>query len=453
MELPLDFIKQTQAVLGEEWDDFLLSLQEEPLVSIRLNPKKEAKGILPYELGAEQQVGWAKEGFYLEKRPKFTLDPLFHAGTYYVQEASSMYLGTIIREQVNVPSRVLDLCAAPGGKSTDLLGSLPEESLLVANEVIRSRANILSENLIKWGYPNTIVTNNDPSAFKKLKYTFDVIVADVPCSGEGMFRKDPNAIREWSPGNVALCAERQRRIVADIWNSLAHNGLFVYSTCTYNRQENEDNINWICNELGAEIVVQPRRFFPHTSKGEGFFIAAVRKTYGKKEPLPPPSPQGEGASKKKKKESPSLVERDLGRGLLSTLHSSEDYTVFMRKNELTAFLKEYISDYQCIDKQLNILHAGIPLGEQKGKDIVPAHALAMSIALNKDSFPRWEVDFPTALAYLRRESFHSLPDDLPTGYIILYYQNIPLGFVKNIGSRANNLYPQAWKINYSKFQI
>ncbi|MDR1682650.1 MAG: rRNA cytosine-C5-methyltransferase [Candidatus Symbiothrix sp.] len=378
MELPKDFVSRTKPLLNDEWEVFEQALQTESPVSIRLNPAK----IFPNEKLeilnlAYEPVSWASHAFYLEERPVFTLDPLFHAGCYYVQEASSMYLEQIVNQYIKTPVKCLDLCAAPGGKSTHLLSILPEGSHLTANEVIRSRVSILSENIVKWGYPNVRVTNNDPKDFGRLSESFDVLLIDAPCSGEGMFRKDAKAGREWSINNVQLCAERQKRILADCWNSLKSNGLLIYSTCTYNREENEENIEWICRRLGAEIVEAPKRFWPHRTKGEGFCISILRKT----------------------------------------------------GNSPAANLRPGVSS--------NKRHAR--------SDNQPQHDSVMSIKPSND-FPCWDVDKSTALNYLRREALINIPSELPKGYVIITYKNHPLGFVKNIGTRANNLYPQGWRI-------
>ncbi|GHT39388.1 rRNA cytosine-C5-methyltransferase [Bacteroidia bacterium] len=389
MKLPAEFVARTKALLGDEWDAFEAALNAESPTSIRLNPFKNGDAVRQ-TLPLGERVPWASNAFYLAERPVFTLDPLFHAGCYYVQEASSMSLEDVLRRQVTEPVRVLDLCAAPGGKSTQLSAVLPVGSLLVANEVIRSRANILSENLTKWGNPHTIVTNNAPAEIGRLGAFFDVVVVDAPCSGEGMFRKDPASIGEWSVANVQQCAERQRRIVADVWAALRTGGLLIYSTCTYNREENEDNIDHICRELGASVVEEPRRFMPHRTKGEGFFIAAMRKEGLAGERL-------QGNDKK---------------------------------------LKE----------RLKIVSSGVPPGAMKGKDFIPSHSLAMSCDLLPDAFPRWELDKTTALHFLKAEALQNVPENLPRGYVLATYLDCPLGFVKNIGTRANNLYPKEWRI-------
>ena len=285
--------KEFEVVLREKLDDsftqFEKSLQQDSPVSIRNNPHK------PFKLTGEP-IAWSKYGQYLPERPVFTLDPALHAGAYYVQEASSMLLEQAITQAVDItkPIRVLDLCAAPGGKSTHLLSLLHQESLLVSNEVIRSRASILSENIQKWGHQNVIVTNNDPEDFSRLEGLFDLIVVDAPCSGEGLFRKDPEAMNEWSLANVDLCCKRQRRILADMWPALKTNGVLVYSTCTYNEQENEENLEWLQKQQNVEAIqlsldhawgietvqagkLEGYRCYPHNVKGEGFFLSVIRK--------------------------------------------------------------------------------------------------------------------------------------------------------------------------------
>ena len=283
MNLPPIFIERTKAILKEEYPAFENALQQLAPTSIRINDKMD------YMPSAEK-VAWCDKGYYLNERPLFTADPLFHAGVYYVQEASSMFLSQVVEQHFPDADTVLDLCAAPGGKSTLLSQYLHRNCLLVSNEIVRNRAYILAENLAKWGNQNTLVTNNDPADFSALNNFFDAVVVDAPCSGEGMFRKDAGAIDEWSLSNVELCAERQKKILTDVWDALKPEGILVYSTCTYNREENEDNVAWMCRELDAELlkvdlhgnenIVESDfgyRFFPHRTKGEGFFIAVVRK--------------------------------------------------------------------------------------------------------------------------------------------------------------------------------
>ncbi len=468
---PEAFLSRTKAILGDDFDSFIQAMDEEPVTSIRLNkPLNPLKGtwrvkdhgfsgFLQTQKSPLGDLGvvvpWASGAYYLKERPSFTFDPLFHAGCYYVQEASSMFLEQIIKTYTTEPVKCLDLCAAPGGKSTHLSSILPEKSLLVANEVIRSRSQILAENLIKWGNPYTIVTNSDPEIIgDSLSGFFDLIVADVPCSGEGMFRKDKNAISEWSLANVNLCAERQQRIIADIWPALKPGGILIYSTCTFNLEENEENIRWITETFEAiplDVPLQEEwnitrtkkydypvsRFIPGKTKGEGFFIAALKK--------PEDSFLEDITTKKKDKTRKSKEKVTVPVSVNNWITDNNSFSIQVDNNIISAIPKEYESGYQEINKALRIVHAGITLGEIKGKDIIPNHSLAMSVNFNLETFSLVEVDKQTAISYLRRESIQ-LPPQTTRGYIVLTFQNQPIGFVKNIGNRANNLYPQEWRI-------
>lgn len=443
MNLPADFVTYTKPLLGEQWTSFVEALDTESPTSIRMNKSKITSGKLL------TQVPWCDSGFYLDKRPQFTFDPLFHAGGYYVQEASSMFIAQVLKQYASPSMTVLDLCAAPGGKSTLMADFLDEHGLLVSNEVIRSRANILSENITKWGNPNTIVTNNDPSRIGKLKGFFDIVLVDAPCSGEGMFRKDEGAVAEWSLENVKLCKERQQRILADIWPALKSDGVLIYSTCTYNLEENELNIRWIRDELDADILsvnisegwgispsfledVAAYRFFPHKTNGEGFFCAVLRKK----------GDEENSVRKIKDKDNRSKINPETA--YKNLILDPDRFTFYLRNDKWFAFPSCLYSQLQIIRSELNIVSEGICLGEFKGKDFVPGQSLALSYLLNKDAFITLEVDWKTAILYLRKETL--VLTDMPKGYILLTYQNIPLGFVKNIGNRANNLYPQEWRI-------
>ena len=454
MNLPQAFIERTRQLLGEtQYPLFEEALQTEVPVSIRPNQAKCDKVV------DGEPIPWASSGVYLKNRPTFTFDPLFHAGCYYVQEASSMFVEKVLREYVKEPVVMLDLCAAPGGKSTLCRSVLPEGSLLVANEVMRNRAQILAENLIKWGNPEVIVTNNDPSDFSGLTHLFDVILTDVPCSGEGMFRKDQVAVDEWSLENVDVCWKRQRRILNDIWPALKPGGLLIYSTCTFNREENEDNVEWIALELGAEILPVPTeeswgitrnligkyfpvyRFLPHRTKGEGFFLAVLRKHDGVVETVKL-RPEKKKKGKDTKGKTPQLV---VSKEVKTWLKEPETYEYTIKETSVHAFPKAFSGVYTLLEQYLKVLHAGVTMGEWKGKDLIPHHSLAMSTELEEEVFPKAELTYEQAIAYLRKEGL-ILDVSVPRGYVLVTYQQIPLGFVKNIGNRANNLYPQEWRI-------
>ena len=443
MNLPLDFTNRMRDVLGEEFDLFAKALETPQPISIRVNPLKCSATPVNAE-----SVGWCSNGYYLKERPSFTFDPLFHAGTYYVQEASSMFVEQILKTFIDKPVRVLDLCAAPGGKTTLALASLPKGSFVVANEYVPQRAQILAENVIKWGYPNSIVTNNTPADYGKLRHTFDVIVVDAPCSGEGMFRKDNEAVTQWSIDNVDLCVERQKSILSDVWNALKPGGLLIYSTCTYNLEENEDIAKFLVEEFDAEPLEEVKlnsewgitkalkgsvpfyRFMPHKTIGEGFTVTALRKADGNYSPIKV------GKSKFKTTPLPNNL-----KPLLKD-YSKFEYTLF--KDKLIAISRE-CKEFMQLMERFNILHAGIEVAvTDKGKDFIPHHALAQSTELNLEQCSKIEVDYKGAISYLRREAIAL--SEQQRGIALVTYQNTPLGWVKCVGNRANNIYPQEWRI-------
>lgn len=460
MELPEEFEIRMKALLGTEYEAFLRSMEKDPVVGVRRNPHKiKADDFLSYPLlhdYFENEVPWDSTGYYLKSRPPFIFDPLLHGGVYYVQDASSMFVGYAAAGLFREPAVCLDVCAAPGGKSTSLLSSLPIGSLLISNETIRSRAGILKENVVKWGNPNCMVTNNDPSDFSSLENLFDLIVADLPCSGEGMFRKNEAAGKDWSPDNVKLCSERQKRIVASVWPSLKEGGWFLYSTCTYNTEENEKNIEWILKNLGGEAVSIPvcpvwnisgnasadfpvYRFFPHQTKGEGFFCCLIEKKGGSNHPV---RIKNSDKDRRENRQIDRLIPQ-------KTWLKDPDQFIFERKENLIWALplvhKRFVS---LLESRLNVLYAGIEIGEIKGKNIVPSVSLALSTHLSETAFPIKEANRETALRYLKKEAFTELSFE-KKGYNLLAYRNHPLGFINNVGSRANNLYPQEWRIRKS----
>lgn len=426
--------------LKDKADILLCSLALEPLTSIRRNPSKIEQGRFR-EIFGEDVVEWCEDGVYLPERPSFTHDPLFHSGTYYVQEAGSMFVGHIVKhllKDLDQDLTVLDLCAAPGGKSTDLLSVLPKSSLLVANEVIKSRCPILAENVAKWGYPNVVVTNNDPRDFSKLTSLFDIVVVDAPCSGEGMFRKDSEAIEQWSEDNVELCVARQKRILADVWPSLKEGGYLLYSTCTFNSHENDDNVEWIINELGAEIVEIPSfesilrtnmsgyQFAPGLTKSEGFFVAVLRKV----------SSDGETIKFKSQKGS---VKSDV-----SINYLNDNYLYKLKGEIVKAYPMDLYQRMINIESLLHSVHSGIAVATQKGKDFIPQADLALAIDFKRGLFPEVELSKEDAIKFLSKENL--LFRDAPLGFLLLTYLSQPLGFVKNLGNRSNNLHPMARRI-------
>ena len=439
MKLPEAFERRTRTLLGDEYLEFVNALDTVTPTSVRVNDKIE------YQPSSEG-VAWCKSGYYLEERPLFTADPYFHAGVYYVQEASSMFLEQAVKQHFPMAETVLDLCAAPGGKSTLLSQTLTDRCLLVSNEIIRSRAYILAENLIKWGNPNVVVSNNEAKDFAGLGSFFDAIVIDAPCSGEGMFRKDARAIEEWSEYNVTLCAARQREIISSVWDSLKTDGILVYSTCTFNREENEENVEWICNELGADLLKIDLednneitksdfgyRFYPHKTKGEGFFISVLRKTTDQSYSVKNKNNEKKGTKQFAKTEIDTF-----------TLIESDRWVIMTENNLIKAYDKERLNDFLMLNKHLKCMYSGIVLGEMKGKDFIPSVNIALSKILDKSSVETVEVDYNTAIRFLQKESI--LLAESGRGYILICFKGLGLGWVKNLGNRCNNLYPQEWRI-------
>ena len=423
-------------------------------VSVRLNPFKRGCSL------QGRAVPWSEHGVLLEQRPQFTLDPMFHAGAYYVQDSSSMFVGYVFRKllsemstQSSRPLRVLDLCAAPGGKTTDLAASLREACgdnfLLVANEVMKARVGVLADNVALWGDPNVVVTSDDPRAFAALPGFFDVIVADVPCSGEGMFRKDEQAQQQWSEDNVALCEARQKRIIADVWPALATQGIMIYSTCTFNRYENDLNVEWIARELGAESLLDHNALgvsggviatehgyslVPGHVEGEGQYCAALRKTsFVEMNDIPARAMRGGRPVKK---------EQPLPKGIDMLLTKE---TVIRQKGEtVTAVPAGIAGSLATVEQCLHVISAGCAVGTLKGQILVPDADLALSMMFRRDAFPYVDLDIHDALAYLHRDAI--LLRDAPKGYVTVGYAGLPLGFVKNLGNRCNSLHPQSRRI-------
>lgn len=444
--LPSPFERQMQQLLPpEEYAAFMAALQAPPPVSIRMNPQKSSSVQRP-----TSNVPWHPLGFYLAERPVFTLDPSFHAGAYYVQEASSMFFYEALRQTVDFSKKlkVLDLCAAPGGKSTLLADLLSPESLLVANEVIRSRVGVLRENLEKWGASNIAVTSAEVEELAALEGFFDVVVADAPCSGEGLFRKDADAVREWSPANVELCSARQRRILAAAAAALAPGGVLAYSTCTFNRSENEGNASWLTQNFDLELlrlkipaewgIVETEggyRFFPHRVRGEGFFISIFRKK--------------EGVLKKQNPSSAFKSLKPLAKNLVPEaarwLKAGADIRFFQTPSgEVLALPAALEGEYLFLDKFLKNKWFGTAVGEFKGKDFVPSHALALS-QLVSPGLPALDLSREQALLFLKKETF-DVPPETPRGWALARFEGLNLGWVKVLPGRMNNYLPPERRI-------
>lgn len=449
--LPPPFVRQMQAQLGQEYDAFEAALLLDPPVSVRDNPLKVPAAPAP----DGEPIPWHPLGRYLPVRPSFTLDPRFQAGAYYVQEASSMYLHKVLQQHAadaDRPLRVLDFCAAPGGKSTLIAGflsGLQQPALLVSNEVIRPRLGVLKENMEKWGYPSVAVGSADADDWSALPNYFDIVVTDAPCSGEGMFRKDPDAITEWSNPHVEFCAGRQRRILAGAVQALAPGGLLIYSTCTYNWIENEAHAKWLCSEFGMDALHldfdeswgmvrsagEGLHFYPHRVRGEGFFIAAFRKHEG-----PTPKTNAPAAFKVVKP-----VAKNQWPQLYTMVKPDIDLRFYQTPTgEILALPAEWEDSYKSLDRVLKNKWFGTNMGEFKGTDFIPSHALASS-TLVEPNLPSLDLTKEQALLYLKKEVF-DLPDSAPKGWVLVRYEGLNLGWIKALPNRMNNYLPAERRI-------
>ncbi len=420
--------------LGQELLD---ALNSNAPVSVRFNSNKTQP-----ELQIFSEIPWCENGFYLKERPSFTLDPLFHAGCYYPQEAGSMVLDSILRQiPLSEEPIILDLCAAPGGKSTLIASFLDENGLLVSNEVIQSRSRILKENMTKWGNSNSVVTNNDPKDFDRLGDFFDLIVVDAPCSGEGMFRKDPESRNEWSEDNVNLCTARQKRIIADVWDALKPGGYLIYSTCTFNEQENEQNVDFAITELGAELInvqlpgpIKKGRngvghyCLPGTTETEGFYAAVLKKE------------DTENRRIKYETKKDFIPFRNLAE--ISEFARVDQHNFFQWNEMILALPKNCSVLMQHVIAKMRIVKAGTVIGEIQRKGINPHEELALSQDLCSYD-QRIELTKEQALQYLHGDTF-SLEGT--HGWQLVTYHHQPLGWIKHLGNRFNNLYPKEWRI-------
>lgn len=452
MQLPEKLLQSLQEIKGFDQTAFIQTHQSGgQITSIRLNPFKptvdhqQSANLLP--------VPWSSHGYYLPERPSFTFDPLLHAGAYYVQEASSMFLEQALKQTADLskPLRVLDLCAAPGGKSTLIQSLISKESLLVSNETIKSRVHILTENLIKWGGSNVVVINNDPKDFARLENYFDVIVIDAPCSGSGLFRRDPDAMNEWSEENVNLCSHRQQRILADSWPALKQDGVLIYSTCSFSKEEDEDVMDWMTEEFRAESleleidnswnIIKTTstksngygyRFYPDKVKGEGFFITALKKKEGAAFYLP-------------KIKKPNFEKLTKNEEMLTKewLKQNADITLIKKENLVYALPANSLNDFNFLQSSLYIKKAGVLLGKITPHELIPDHELALSNIINP-KINSVELSKEQAIQYLRKEEV-KIETSLK-GWAVVKYENINLGWIKILENRINNYYPSGWRI-------
>lgn len=449
MKLPENLLDALENVDGFEREGFIKVHESgKQITSVRVNPNKFS--IHNSQFSIDEKIPWSQYGFYLKERPSFTFDPFFHAGCYYVQEASGMFLEQAFKQLVDLsrPLKVLDLCAAPGGKSTHIQSLISSESLLVSNEIIKSRSHILVDNIIKWGSSNVIVTNNDPAAFKNIEGHFDVMIVDAPCSGSGLFRKDEDVIDEWSLNNVQLCSQRQQRILADALPALKEGGILIYSTCSYSKEEDEDIADWLVEEFEMENLelkienewrivesMSPQakskgyRFYPDKVKGEGFFLSCFRKT-------------GETSQRKYKSvrlKKASAKEREIVQLWLK----QTDCEIIKDKNFLFALPASLVNDHSIISHVLNVQYNGVGLGQIRKEKLVPEHSLALSTFISHD-IPFNELSYEEAIKYLQRQDLNF--NSSGKGWQLVRYKGYNLGWVNILPNRINNYYPKELRI-------
>jgi len=454
--IPSDLLKSLRGLEGFDEDAFCKVHEEgETGTSVRINPQKiglltKSDSSLGRWIRQMERVPWCEWGRWLNQRPSFILDPFWHAGAYYVQEASSMFLSHVLNELFPSPIenlRVLDLCAAPGGKSSLMASHFPSQ-LIVSNEVIQSRASILTENMTRWGSPNVVVTQNDARDFKALGGFFDLIMVDAPCSGSGLFRKDPAAIKEWSTANVSLCSQRQQRILSDILPALNENGILVYSTCSYSQEEDEEIVDWMIRDQNMENItihvnpdwkiVESRtstgatgyRFYPDRIRGEGFFLSCLRK-------------KGAAFSTVTRKKAAEKISKRKIEGLRKWISETDSYSFTERSGNLIAMPEHYEEAIGELGTALRIRKSGTLVGKFAGDELVPDHELAMSLIIRND-IPQLDLDLGHALAYLRKEILPINPSQ--KGWMLVAHDGLKLGWVKVLDRRINNYYPSSWRI-------
>ena len=446
--LPEEFKLRMHEELGAEAEELFKALDTEPLTSIRLNPLK------PAEVFEGEAVGWSPCGRYLGSRPQFTLDPLLHGGAYYVQEASSQFVGYLLRGFDLEGRRVLDMCAAPGGKSTIYSTLVGRSGLVVANDISRNRALALADNVQRWGVGNVVVTCNQPSHIGEFEHWFDVVAVDAPCSGEGMFRKMDEARTEWSPSSPEVCAERQREILTQAWRALRPGGTLLYSTCTFNSLEDEGVVKWLMEEYGDELVAADRveleddwgvvrsdigvfqcfHFYPHKAQGEGFFAAIARKADG---------PNHRTNVKPRRKLFQMLAKADEAE-VARWVDNPQNVAFRLVGEMIYGYDKSVVDDVVALSEALSVVYSGVCFGQIFKRKLKPEHPLALYVGFNNDVVPSVEVDLDTALDFLRRQDVAA--GEFEEGINRVVYRGVAIGFVKRIAGRCNNMYPKDLRI-------
>lgn len=444
MQLPEELLESLKSIESFDQEAFeKIHASGEQITSIRINPNKFSIENLKFKI--ENKVPWTRYGVYLAQRPSFTFDPLFHSGCYYVQEASSMFIEQALEQSVDLSTslKVLDLCAAPGGKSTHIQSLISKDSLLVSNEVIQSRVPVLKDNIVKWGSENVVVTRNDPKDFSRLENYFDVIVIDAPCSGSGLFRREPGAIEEWSLNNVKLCSLRQQRIIADVFPALKKNGILIYCTCSYSKEEDEDICSWMTNELpiaNCKLQIDKSwnivessagyRFWPNKLRGEGFFLACFRKK------------DGEEYFTQKIKNKPELLNKK-EIAIIESWIGKNSFQFIRRNDTVHAIPEKLVADINFLSDHFRTIYEGVAMGQLIREKLIPDHSLAMSNLLT-ESIPATELNYDNAIEYLKKKDIKI--GVTVNGWQLVKYENHDLGWINALPNRINNYYPKELRI-------
>lgn len=456
MNLPIEFEKKMKAFLGNEWDDFLYSYDNNRFQALRFNTLKvqsqeERMRILKtLKISSEKKVSWANEAYYFDENVRPGKHPYHEMGLYYIQEPSAMSAAALLAPKPGM--RVLDLCAAPGGKSTQLATYLGDSGLLVSNEINTQRSRILSQNIERMGIKNAIVTNEDSFVLAShFPGFFNAIQVDAPCSGEGMFRKLPEAIEQWSMENVAICAARQKEILDNAAVMLKPGGTIVYSTCTFSREENEDVIECFLERHPDFTLEEMERFWPHKVDGEGHFVAKLVRRGSVDTDLKADrkTKKNKNSKNRKNETKPALTKENMK--LLSEFLDetiSEDMAAWIKNSRLVMFGEQLyrLPDMEVDIKGLKVQRAGLHIGEFKKQRFEPSHSLALALKLSEaKNVVKLTWDDPQTTGFFNGQSV-MLSDEQTAeckkGWALVCVDGYPAGWGKVNGAQVKNHYPK-----------
>lgn len=456
MNLPIEFEKKMKAFLGNEWDDFLYSYDNNRFQALRFNtlkvqsPEERMRILKTLKISSDKKVSWANEAYYFDENVRPGKHPYHEMGLYYIQEPSAMSAAALLAPKPGM--RVLDLCAAPGGKSTQLATYLGDSGLLVSNEINTQRSRILSQNIERMGIKNAIVTNEDSFVLAShFPGFFNAIQVDAPCSGEGMFRKLPEAIEQWSMENVAICAARQKEILDNAAVMLKPGGTIVYSTCTFSKEENEDVIEYFLERHPDFTLEEMERFWPHKVDGEGHFVAKLvrRGSVDTNLKADRKTKKNKNSKNRKNETKPALTKENMK--LLSEFLDetiSEDMAAWIKNSRLVIFGEQLyrLPDMEVDIKGLKVQRAGLHIGEFKKQRFEPSHSLALALKLSEaKNVVKLTWDDPQTTGFFNGQSV-MLSDEQTAeckkGWALVCVDGYPAGWGKVNGAQVKNHYPK-----------